>query len=360
MPQPIVTTHTGRRVPSFPAAIIALVINPDGRFLMLSHPNSNGQWEPINGGMDADETIIECVMREVQEEGGPQIKVRPLGVAHAYTFRYDKRVSHVLSICYLLEYLGGEVIPGDDMVNSEVRWLTVEELESAAYPVVVPRGIPWIFRRAALLYEVLKDQPDVSHQADLVKFAGPKYTKDYNLMQWYNTPPSWQEESDKLVVTSGAKTDFWRVTRHDFIKDDGHFYYQEISGDFTISVKITGQYNSLYDQAGLMVRMDEKTWIKCGIEYVDGLQHASVVVTRDYSDWSVVPLHSHPMSTWIRVRRFGAALEVDYSNDGTNFIMLRECYLTDAKTLQAGMMIAAPRGDGFQTTFEEFSIEARE
>ena len=34
--------------------------------------------------------------------------------------------------------------------------------------------------------------------------------------------------------------------------------------------------------------------MKCGIELVDGVQHASVVVTREYSDWSVVPLPRRP------------------------------------------------------------------
>ncbi|URK86525.1 DUF1349 domain-containing protein [Rhizobium sp. RCAM05350] len=39
-----------------------------------------------------------------------------------------------------------------------------------------------------------------------------------------------------------------------------------------------------------MLRLDERNWIKCGIEYTDGLMHFSVVVTRGVSDWSVIPL----------------------------------------------------------------------
>ena len=38
-----------------------------------------------------------------------------------------------------------------------------------------------------------------------------------------------------------------------------------------------------YDQAGLMVRLDPQHWLKCGIEYVDGRQCASAVVTRRLS-----------------------------------------------------------------------------
>ena len=30
------------------------------------------------------------------------------------------------------------------------------------------------------------------------------------------------------------------------------------------------KYSTLYDQGGLMLRTDNRNWIKCGVEYVDG------------------------------------------------------------------------------------------
>jgi hypothetical protein len=105
-------------------------------------------------------------------------------------------------------------------------------------------------------------------------------------MEWYNEPPFWQLQGDTLTITSEPKTDFWRKTHYGFIRDNGHFYHQQIQGDFTVEVKVTGQYAALYDQAGLMVRLDEANWLKCGIEFVDNVQQVSAVVTRDYSDHS--------------------------------------------------------------------------
>jgi uncharacterized protein len=176
-------------------------------------------------------------------------------------------------------------------------------------------------------------------------------------MNWYNEPAQWQQQDDTITMTAGAKTDFWRVTRHDFIKDDAPFYYTEVTGDFTATVKITGQYAALYDQAGLMVRESETVWMKCGIEYVGDVQQASVVMTRDFSDWSIVELADNPASVWVKVERFGAALEVSYSRDGQDYTLMRQGYLSAAASLQVGMMCAAPQGDGFEVAFDGFTVK---
>lgn len=175
-------------------------------------------------------------------------------------------------------------------------------------------------------------------------------------MKWYNPPKLWTSENDKLIVTANGKTDFWRVTRHDFIKDDAHFYYQDVTGDFTATVKVTGDYATLYDQAGLMLRENEITWLKCGVEFLHGVQQANAVITREFSDWSIIPLNDNPASIWIQIQRMDTAVEIYYSRDGQNFIMMRQSYFTDTETLQIGMMCAAPTGDGFRVIFEDFVI----
>lgn len=176
------------------------------------------------------------------------------------------------------------------------------------------------------------------------------------MMQWLNQPAQWSHSDDRILVTTAPKTDFWRKTHYGFIRDDGHFYYQEVTGNFTAEVKITGQYQVLYDQAGLMVRENETTWLKCGIEYVENVQNVSAVVTRDFSDWSVVPLLQPPVSLWLRVQRRAEAIEVQYSLDGEQYQMLRLAYLTQAETVQVGLMAASPQGEGCEITFELFKI----
>lgn len=175
-------------------------------------------------------------------------------------------------------------------------------------------------------------------------------------MQWYNEPPTWEGDSKNLTMTAAGDTDFWRVTRHDFIKDDGHFYYQEVTGDFTAMVKVTGEYQALYDQAGMMVRENERVWLKCGVEFLDGVQQASAVLTRDFSDWSIVPMPENPPTVWFKLERIGTAIEVSFSRDGDTYNLIRQGYLSAAETLQVGLMVAVPKGDSLRVRFEDFTI----
>src|ERR1700745_4437319 len=119
-------------------------------------------------------------------------------------------------------------------------------------------------------------------------------------MPWLNEPPIWNIDSDRLRVVTGPKTDFWRVTHYGFIRDNGHFYYEERTGDFTIQVKIDAKYQALYDQAGVMIRLDAANWIKAGVEYTDGSPHLSAVVTREFLVLLVL-LASSLCAGWFRV-----------------------------------------------------------
>lgn len=177
-------------------------------------------------------------------------------------------------------------------------------------------------------------------------------------MIWYNKPAIWSEEKDRVYVRVDGDTDFWRITHYNFIRDNGHFYYREQASDFTASVKITGQYKNQYDQAGLVLRLDERNWIKTGIEYVDEQQHLSAVVTREFSDWSVCPQNHHPPTVYLRMTRQNDAVRIDYSFDDFTYQMLRLAYFPPDVSVQIGLMAAAPDGDGFDAVFEQFTVLA--
>ena len=107
---------------------------------------------------------------------------------------------------------------------------------------------------------------------------------------------------------------------------------------------------------GVMIRLDEKTWVKTGIEYVDGQANISAVVTHEYSDWNMIQLNSNPKSIWIKVKRRTDALEIYYSLDHTNYQLMRIAYFPEKTLCQVGLMAASPKGEGFKAVFENFLI----
>ena len=175
-------------------------------------------------------------------------------------------------------------------------------------------------------------------------------------MRWLNEPPDWREEGGVLRVTTAPDTDFWRTTHYGFVRDTGHFRHDRMEGDFVARVLVEGGYRDQYDQAGLMVRLDERTWLKCGIEFVDGRQWASAVVTRELSDWSVAALEPAPAALWIEVRRTGEAVQVSFGERAPDRL-LRLGALTTEPALDVGVMAASPDGGGFPVAFRELAIE---
>ena len=177
-------------------------------------------------------------------------------------------------------------------------------------------------------------------------------------MQWFNEPLSWEIKNPKtFVMQVPAKTDYWRITHYGFTVDDAPFYYATYGGEFEVKVKITGVYKTTFDQMGLMLRTDHKNWIKTGVEFVDGKQNVSTVVTHNTSDWSVIELDKAPKSLWIKALRRLDAVEVFYSYDDKEYKMIRTCYLEDNCPVQVGLMGASPDGDGFEAVFEDFEVK---
>ena len=175
-------------------------------------------------------------------------------------------------------------------------------------------------------------------------------------MEWFNPPLHWNSDDSNVDVTVEAGTDYWQITHYGFIRDNGHFYYNEVAGDFEATVKVTGNYMEQYHQAGLMIRIDEKNWIKTGIEYVDSVQHVSAVVTRNFSDWSVIPCNDNPSSTWLKLRRRKDYVEIKYSLNNTEYHMLRLAYFPPDIKVMIGIVAAAPGNQSFTVNFASFKV----
>lgn len=177
------------------------------------------------------------------------------------------------------------------------------------------------------------------------------------MMQWFNEPELWEIKEDKLTMDVTPKSDYWRVSHYGFTVDDAPLLYTTRGGEFEVKVKITGEYKTRFDQAGLMIRIDHENYIKTGIEYVDGKYNISTIVTHHTSDWSVIKLDTPVPFIWIKAVRRLDAVEISYSFDDNEYTMMHTCWMQDNTPVMVGMMGACPDGDGFKATFEHFSIK---
>ena len=179
-------------------------------------------------------------------------------------------------------------------------------------------------------------------------------------MQWLNEPASWQRTGDVLRVSVDPGTDFWRTTGYGYIHDNGHVYGDLLPGDLDVSVRVRGTFANQYDQAGIMLRADEQTWLKTGVEFFEGRPRLSTVLTVGWSSWMVADLPPGLDEVSLRVSRRGDAVEVRYATGEGPAELAALVFLPPGREMLAGIVCAAPEGTGFSVAFHDLRIVARE
>lgn len=176
-------------------------------------------------------------------------------------------------------------------------------------------------------------------------------------MNWFNEPEKWNISDGRLSMSVTPKSDYWRISHYGFTVDDAPFYYAEYGGEFEAKVKVSGDYKTRFDQAGLMIRIDHENYIKAGIEYVEGRYNLSTVVTHHTSDWSVIALDKPVEAIWIKAVRRRDAVEIFYSFDDSEYTMMRNAWMEANRPVKIGMMGASPDGNGFKASFSDFTVK---
>lgn len=173
---------------------------------------------------------------------------------------------------------------------------------------------------------------------------------------WLNEPADWRLESGALSVVTDARTDFWRETFYGFTRDSGHFFGRPTEGDFTAELRVQARYEELYDQAGIMVRLDETRWIKAGIELSDGVPMLSSVLTDGRSDWATAPYGGDAADFRLRVTVADGSLRLQVSADGKIWPLVRLAPFPSAPNYLAGPMCCTPERAALRARFSDFQV----
>lgn len=173
--------------------------------------------------------------------------------------------------------------------------------------------------------------------------------------RWLNPPADWRLDDRGLWLRTRDGTDFWRGTHYGFYRDDGHFWHVPAPAAFTAAITFEGAYETLYDQAGMMLRLSGDTWVKLGVEHSDGMTNFSVVVTRENSDWSVVgqPLISGPQS--VRLTRSNGAVIAHFRRPDGLWQLMRVADFPEGDAV-IGPMACSPQRGGFEARFSAFRM----
>lgn len=190
-----------------------------------------------------------------------------------------------------------------------------------------------------------------------ILISGSAMAQSLEKMQWFNEPEKWEIKNNSLSMSVTPQSDYWRISHYGFTVDDAPFLYTTYGGEFEVKVKISGDYKVRFDQSGLMLRIDHENYIKAGIEFVDGKYNLSTVVTHKTSDWSVITLEKPVQYVWIKAVRRLDAVEVFYSFDDKEYVMMRNAWLQDNRPVMVGLMGACPDGNGFNARFDNFSVK---
>lgn len=184
-------------------------------------------------------------------------------------------------------------------------------------------------------------------------FTGPTL---HPRLRWHHAPTRCRIDGQGLRLHSDAGTDFWQRTHYGFEADNGHLLALEATGDFVLTTCVTSRPVHQYDQAGLMVRLSPRCWLKTSVEFEpDGMNRLGAVVTNaQYSDWSTQPLAKHIDTVWFRIRAEACDCIVESSLDGLQWEQLRMARLLERETtpvISAGLYACSPKGAGHEAVF---------
>ena len=131
---------------------------------------------------------------------------------------------------------------------------------------------------------------------------------------WLNEPEKYQT-GNGLEIWTMPQTDFWQRTHYGFRNDNGHCLLQEVTGDFCLTTQVEFRPTTLYDQCGLIIRLDENNWIKASTEYIneESSKLGSVVTNLGYSDWATQDIASSINQLWYRISRQGQDFLIEAS-----------------------------------------------
>jgi regulation of enolase protein 1 (concanavalin A-like superfamily) len=172
---------------------------------------------------------------------------------------------------------------------------------------------------------------------------------------WRNQPLTvLQTPSGSLTAEAEKGSDAWQMTWYGFARDSEHGLLRPFTTPIAIEVDFIASMTEQFDQAGLLLRVDSKHWVKAGAEFADGFLRVGAVVTDTYSDWSSAPVpHWSGKKITVRASLADGAVTVRARAEDEPFELVRLAPFTThgEEPVHAGPYLCAPSRTGFRAEF---------
>lgn len=175
--------------------------------------------------------------------------------------------------------------------------------------------------------------------------------------RWTAPPVRVTESGTDLLVTAVEGSDAWRHTSYGFVHDDAHGLLAPLADPGAVEVTFVADLSEQFDQAGVLLRADEQTWVKAGVELADGSPNVGAVVTLGRSDWSVRPVPAWSgRAVTVRLSRSGDAVTIRARVDDEPFELVRVAPFPAGIPAQAGPYCCAPTRPGLTVRFTSWRV----
>jgi mutator protein MutT len=110
--------------------VTAAVMRREGKVLIAKRKRAFAgyPWEFPGGKLEENETLQECLKRELREELGIEVKVGELVALSKHVLNCQQAIS---LYAYEVTYLSGDLTLKD---HEEIRWVTIDELDAYSFP----------------------------------------------------------------------------------------------------------------------------------------------------------------------------------------------------------------------------------
>lgn len=191
--------------------------------------------------------------------------------------------------------------------------------------------------------------------------------------QWLNQPSESEITSDAVHMATTPYTDFWQRTFYGFQVTNAPAALVEVDTNVTFSFRVEAEYQRRYDQAGILVWVDDQNWFKASVEYESQAcgRLGSVVTNDGQSDWATRDLVMLP-SLWWRLSRRGPDFlleaKTQHSWEQLRVFHLSALGPTDpawatldpdaipAAPISIGVYACSPEDSSFRARFDDLSL----